>query len=748
MLNNSQINILPPSCQASIKKLICSNVYLKCPPGIDLSSPTYQGWNINIYSDVLPELTTLNNLYPAIVTSPYVPLPFQRPCQSVCDMVNANCLGILKLIGLSQNCSSRYDYSRGSLATLYSAFPWLPLPFKYDSSNNFQVCNPMLANVTVAGTKEIYLKANDPSGACYGITKELFIPPANSLNSALAPMQGPYLVQAMLERQLSSNFNSFPVSMSATCHSAIKKYFCSSFMLAPSAQSLAKALQNSLPPAMLSGLLSSGVASPEALSYIFYLPSYPHQSICQEYASACADFIVLSRSPQLQPQCTAVRGGIQSYPSENQTIVSLPLTIGGATATINFRTPPNLVSTATSDYQTLCPDGYVVPDKYDKRTKWVTGTGCAVACRPHILTRDEYHSIELLSYVMGWIGLPMVLLLLVTWVMDKERRKQYLVICFGVMSLITTVIFAASPFLSFQRKFCATDAVSLDETSGITFCAIEMAAGIYGNIGMATSWALLAFDLFLKVVMNVRSTSQYRAYFIVTVVLVPIPFCAYSLTVNFQLYPTFPLCVPLPDNDLPLVIIPLSILTCFGAVCMAMVILRIFRSIRDTADSIATTSDESPLKRFQMLRTPIVFSISFMTIIISYLAFRIHFTSTFRNRITDSYSNFTECIFNHFDGTDESWRNACGTRPTFRDSVQWYGWLMTVLSGQSVLVSIIYLSQPSVWSYWGIKCTLIKRCNRVRLSQFLSSLRFSYVKRQSTIIQVTSICPVERQGQQ
>ena len=713
MLNNSQINILPPSCQASIKKLICSNVYLKCPPGIDLSSPTYQGWNINIYSDVLPELTTLNNLYPAIVTSPYVPLPFQRPCQSVCDMVNANCLGILKLIGLSQNCSSRYDYSRGSLATLYSAFPWLPLPFKYDSSNNFQVCNPMLANVTVAGTKEIYLKANDPSGACYGITKELFIPPANSLNSALAPMQGPYLVQAMLERQLSSNFNSFPVSMSATCHSAIKKYFCSSFMLAPSAQSLAKALQNSLPPAMLSGLLSSGVASPEALSYIFYLPSYPHQSICQEYASACADFIVLSRSPQLQPQCTAVRGGIQSYPSENQTIVSLPLTIGGATATINFRTPPNLVSTATSDYQTLCPDGYVVPDKYDKRTKWVTGTGCAVACRPHILTRDEYHSIELLSYVMGWIGLPMVLLLLVTWVMDKERRKQYLVICFGVMSLITTVIFAASPFLSFQRKFCATNAVSYDKTDGATFCSVEVAASTYAYIGMTTSWALLSFDLFLKVVMNIRNSYSYRAYFIGIVVLLPIPFMGYSLTTNFQLYTFLPFCVALPDDDLASMFILLTILTCFGAVCMVFVIIQIIRNIRSNADSVATTSEDPPVKGYQTLWTPIIFSICFMTFIISFLVFRARSTSTFRNEIADSFSDFTKCIFKSFDGTDESWRKACGTYPSYRPKVQSYLWLMTVLSGQAVLISIIYLSQPSAWACWGSKGNSTQQTNHI-----------------------------------
>jgi len=174
-----------------------------------MSSPEYQGWDFNIYLDILSELTTLNSLYPTVVKSPYIPLPFQRPCQSVCDDVNAACLGILDLIGLPQDCSSRMDYSRGSLAELYAAFPTLPQPYQYDSSNDISKCNAMEADVQVASAKEAYLKANDPSGACYGITTELFVPPANSLSSAFAPMQGPYVVQSILENQLLSNFKSF-----------------------------------------------------------------------------------------------------------------------------------------------------------------------------------------------------------------------------------------------------------------------------------------------------------------------------------------------------------------------------------------------------------------------------------------------------------------------------------------------------------------------------------------------------------
>jgi len=135
-----------------------------------------------------------------------------------------------------------------------------------------------------------------------------------------------------------------------------------------------------------------------------------------------------------------------------------------------------------------------------------------------------------------------------------------------------------------------------------------------------------------------------------------------------------------------------------------------------------------------------------MTIIISYLIFRIHFTSTFRNRISDSYADFTKCIFSHFDGTDESWERACGLHPSFRDDVLWYGWLMTVLSGQSVLVSIIYLSQPSVWSFWRTRYLSVKR-DSVKVSTILRFIGISPVKRNSTGIQPSIIFPLERQEQ-
>ena len=89
-LSKSALAILPPVCQAAIKKLVCANIYFKCK-------------SIN------------SNFFDA--TSPLLPaMPFERPCKKVCDDVNINCLGILPLLGLPVNdCSEKYNYNMNQL---------------------------------------------------------------------------------------------------------------------------------------------------------------------------------------------------------------------------------------------------------------------------------------------------------------------------------------------------------------------------------------------------------------------------------------------------------------------------------------------------------------------------------------------------------------------------------------------------------------------------------------------------------
>lgn len=67
-LADSRLAILPVGCQIALKKLVCSNIYRKCPDKIVLNdTTTFKGWNFNIYTDVTKTL----------------PVPFQRPCVQV-----------------------------------------------------------------------------------------------------------------------------------------------------------------------------------------------------------------------------------------------------------------------------------------------------------------------------------------------------------------------------------------------------------------------------------------------------------------------------------------------------------------------------------------------------------------------------------------------------------------------------------------------------------------------------------------
>jgi len=184
VLNDSRLSILPVNCQKHLKKLICSSTYLKCSPKANLSSTFHSSVHINsafqfINKNRIPMATLISpneSLNSFIKT-----LPYQYPCREVCDDTVRTCLGFLSLLGIDLNCDAT----------------------NFDPTNDPQRCNPVTAKVAVGSLKEPYLKANDPSGACYGITEMLFVPPSNTIDASLAPMQPPYVTQGVIEDTLS-----------------------------------------------------------------------------------------------------------------------------------------------------------------------------------------------------------------------------------------------------------------------------------------------------------------------------------------------------------------------------------------------------------------------------------------------------------------------------------------------------------------------------------------------------------------
>ena len=178
VLNNTALSFLPNQCQISLKKLVCSNVYLKCYPGASpTDTATKTGWNTHIYSDV-----NLGNA---------VKLPFERPCKNLCVNANVNCLGVLGLLGLTQSCTATYDYSKGIVTAA--------TPKQYDASNDTNYCNDVPKPITVGSSKEKYI-----GSVCDGIVDTLYVVPSGKVSKSLAPMQKPYVVQTQIETALAT----------------------------------------------------------------------------------------------------------------------------------------------------------------------------------------------------------------------------------------------------------------------------------------------------------------------------------------------------------------------------------------------------------------------------------------------------------------------------------------------------------------------------------------------------------------
>jgi hypothetical protein len=401
-LNNSALQVLPNQCVVNLMRLACSLIYRKCPSGV--SAYDQQTWNYDIYSDV----------------SVLVPVPFQRPCRSVCDDLNDSCLGMLALFtGQFFQCGSdRFDYSGGAITVS-------PQPYKFDQSNDDTVCNKVPASFAVSSSKETYngdssavasvksfAIASSNTGVCAGITTDLYVPAASTLD--LAPLQSPGKVQAAIESKLANISSALKVFLTPDCRFAIKKMVCGSSFLSPQAIHMKNLLiasnvnTTALKQFMVTkaGLSTSNFTA--FLDYTFFVPSFPNRSICVDYKNACPliaqKAVAENSSTVLAATCTdddVTAAGYQEFPVKDQVLGHVPLhwdnyTNAYSNITLTYLAlisePNNMTdaseSEANASYEPMCPSGYVVPeDPTDPGVMNVTGTACAISCSRYVSKR-------------------------------------------------------------------------------------------------------------------------------------------------------------------------------------------------------------------------------------------------------------------------------------------------------------------------------------------------------------------------
>ena len=361
-LNSTKLNILPNLCQISLKKLVCSNIYLQCYPNINLNNK--KTWNFKIYA-------------PTVL----FPVPFVRPCQAVCQNVVDTCDNILNLLPSgTPSCVDTLDYSGGRITTF--------TPTQYDPANNTASCNMQTAVFNIGAANEPYL-----GGVCSGLLTNIFIPPSSSVNPLLAPLLPMNVLQTVIETTLAKRFANIPSYNTISCFDNLRSFLCHSVYLGvtgiPLKTAFLQKFGNAGVVAVTVKLNNLGIVPTQFLSTIIDVPMFPDVVICENYLNICQNFIRIAKNSALSVKCneTTVINGIvvRKFPAMSQVVANFDITVGATNLIVPFNSPPYNITDNVSNgstFASLCPTGFVIPEvPNDSRNVYIDGTACAVGCR-------------------------------------------------------------------------------------------------------------------------------------------------------------------------------------------------------------------------------------------------------------------------------------------------------------------------------------------------------------------------------
>jgi hypothetical protein len=314
LLGQANLMQLGSTCLPKYLALTCANIYLKCVPSVDVKNPaTY-------------DLTTYGSVGQTFG------LPFQRPCKSFCGSVATSCAtSLLAVTGGAVNCTANQDYSYGRI---------------YDVQPDAYGLNPATCfspTAPPAGTgspSEHYAVSSNPAVApCSGYVDNMFVPPANKLNTSFTVIQLPGTVQNLMNTAVSKGFSGLPAFLPQDCKESLQQFICRSTFLKPMTETLKQGLTNSgialSPPALAK-------AAPLLANKLTF-PRYPVKSVCNDLNLKCTAFLPQMKlvNPTLDANCSKEVGGISIFPNHNQTIASLAVSSPLITGTVKFYTVPN-----------------------------------------------------------------------------------------------------------------------------------------------------------------------------------------------------------------------------------------------------------------------------------------------------------------------------------------------------------------------------------------------------------------------
>ena len=439
------IPLFSAQCKSDIKRLICAKYYLPC------------------VDSVVPDDYSTYQLIG------YIPVPFKRPCSSLCTATTYlggadSCHGLLEALSLNFDCT----------ANAYG----LPFP-EYDASNDPLQCNLLESTqgqLVVAQAAEPYVGVS-----CTGINEEYYVQaPADP---TLAPLLPPFIAQSIAEAGVTSILDKIPRFLPAQCLDAVFKLFCPTLLMKPYETHL---LDSFFGPT--------------------YFPSFPAKSLCLDFNDQCT--FLIDMVPALKVDCDLILPGtsLELYPEHDQTVAAIPL----GPYTVVVQTPPNTLDGVTVDVAVECPRFFSPPEK-------VTGLealigGCALDCPFNMFKFvDATLIIDEVAFAITFTLMAIAVFNLTVIPAGKRNLYQCLIVGFKVILLLLNLLQLLT--IPLKKRGCETptSSFSLPPHQYADTVCVAQSVGVFIDQYVITSCVLCTIlELWLRVVWSVKNIIPYQ----------------------------------------------------------------------------------------------------------------------------------------------------------------------------------------------------------------------------------------------
>ena len=348
-----------------------------------------------------------------------------------------------------------------------------------------------------------------------------------------------------------------------------------------------------------------------------------------------------------------------------------------------------------SDNSTASFAGCPSPLVFIGEGEGVGGSPCALPYRSLLWSASDWAEGDRLMVGFSSVSFVSLCAILTTWTLFPSKRRQHHLHMFLLCQFVISLLFVSSLITtSSHPSTLGLDSFPQSTTPTSTTTCIAQASLLvfFVNAGVFW-WVLIAFHLFMKVVLHIRLTTKQHntATFVYHIISwgVSLILTAVGGAMGwFGRSSVVPWCFFLDaapaTADWLLFYVPVGVRGVLGMAMMAAVMVKLSRQSALTA----------PMRRRQggCMRNlrPLLFIFQFLIIFFFLILFRaiLHFNQT---QYTNATEEYVQCLLTG---------GQCGDKPVGGPSVALFNLIIVVTAGQGLVPGLIYLSQRGTLDLW------------------------------------------------